>query len=370
MKKVAVFGATGSIGKQALDVIDKLGWQVVAATAGSNLHLLQELAYKYSIPQIAVRSLKNELADDLVKRNKLISFAEAIEVAKEKADVVVNAVSGFAGLEITIAFSNTSKRIALANKESVVCGGKLLKGVKAEIVPIDSEHTSLLMLSEFVKRPYIARFGITASGGAIRDVDNPRDLSAEEVLRHPNWNMGAKITVDSATMFNKALEVVEACWYFDVDVEDVEVVLHRQSYVHSFLRLVDGSLIFAVSDPDMRFAINYALTYPEVRGSFRKEFNVNGDMEFCRIDEEKYPLFFYALDKFKSYGESAMVALNAADECAVEDFLRGSIRFGEVIDRIIDVVERVELKQEFTTIREIEEFDKYVRERYKETFGK
>lgn len=275
VNSLLILGSTGSIGTQTLDVVDKLNLKVSALTASTNIKLLEEQVRKYK-PELAVvfneekaKEFKNNIKD--TNTRVLSGMDGLIEAATlENADLVVNSVVGMVGLKPTLAAANAKKDIAFANKETLVTGGKLVcdavkkNGVK--LLPVDSEHSAIFQcLQGMPEKKMLKRLILTASGGPFfgKTVEDLKNVTVNEALNHPNWSMGAKITIDSATMMNKGLEIIEARWLFDVQPENIDVVVHRESIIHSLIEYVDNSVIAQLGLPDMRIPIQYAITYPK-----------------------------------------------------------------------------------------------------------
>ena len=359
MAKVSILGASGSIGRQALSVIENLGddYRVVALTANTNRQLLAEQARRFN-PQLLVLSGEDmseegfEEAEEL--RQEFDGSNTRVEVGEEgllraatwpDADIVLMAVMGFSGFRPTLAALRKGKRVALANKESLVVGGELLARefpqYREQIIPVDSEHSAVFQCLCGENRKEVRRVILTASGGPFHGwaVEDLRGVTPEQALRHPSWQMGAKITIDSATLMNKGFEVLEACWLFNLGLEQVEVLIHPQSLVHSLVEFVDGSVIAQVAPPDMRLPIQYALTYP------RRETSLLSGMEWGKMkmdfeppDTEAFPCLAYAY-RAGEVGGTMPACLNAANEVAVDLFLGGEISFtsiGDLIKKIMD----------------------------------
>ncbi|MBD3369944.1 1-deoxy-D-xylulose-5-phosphate reductoisomerase [Candidatus Fermentibacteria bacterium] len=338
LRKIAVLGSTGSIGKQALEVIERSpGLEVWSLLCGRNAELVLRQARKLSPKVVAV-------ADPRFAPSDVLSGPDSMRACIEGADMVLNAIVGFAGIRASILCSKLDVPLALANKESLVTGGPLLGDFvrRGMIVPVDSEHSTIFRcLAGETKRPL--GLLLTASGGAMRDtpLDELRLADAAQVLDHPTWSMGARITVDSASMVNKAFEVVEAGWLFGADLE-IDVAIHRQSIVHSLVRLADGSWKALLGAPDMRVPIQYALQWPE--GELYPV--LEGDrptgweeLTFERVDNHRYPAFETIVSAVVD-DHSYAVAANAADEVAVEAFLQGRLRFGGVVRVIEETLRR------------------------------
>ena len=274
IKNISILGSTGSIGTQALDVVDNLNLQVSALTANTNIDILEEQVRKYK-PALAVIYDENKYAEFktlIADTNTKVSAGMdgLIEAATvNDADLVLNSVVGMVGLKPTIAAANAKKNIALANKETLVAGGKLVmdavKNNNVKLYPVDSEHSAIFQcLQGCPNDKALNRLILTASGGPFfgKTVDELKNVTVEQALNHPNWSMGAKITIDSATMMNKGLEIIEASWLFDMPADRIDVVVHRESVIHSMIEYVDNSVIAQLGVPDMRIPIQYAITYP------------------------------------------------------------------------------------------------------------
>jgi 1-deoxy-D-xylulose-5-phosphate reductoisomerase len=336
MKRVAILGATGSVGVQALAVCaDDPDLEVVALAAGRNGDALRAAAARHGVDRIAIAA---EDGPDAVVR--LVEDCEA--------DVVLNAIVGAAGLDASLAALRTGADLALANKESLVAGGPLVLAAAAEsgsrLLPVDSEHSALLQCTAGDAAEAIVSLVLTASGGPFRGrtADELRDVTATDALAHPTWDMGAKITVDSATLMNKGLEVIEAHYLFGLDYDRIEVVVHPQSIVHGMARLCDGALIAHVGHPDMRVPIAYALTYPVRRATAAPRLDLTA--AFSLTFEPPDPDTFRCLALARAAGETGGTApcvLNAANEEAVAAFLAGRIAFLDIAALVADALDAV-----------------------------
>ena len=348
MKKISLLGSTGSIGTQTLEVIEEYSdrLSVVALAAGKNVGLLEEQVRKYR-PALAVmwseeaaKELKVRIADT---DTKVMSGMEGlIEAATmSEADIVLTAVVGMIGIRPTIAAIEAGKDIALANKETLVCAGHIIMPLAAEkgvkILPVDSEHSAIFQSLNGERNNKISKILLTASGGPFRGMtrEQLKGKTVEDALKHPNWSMGKKITVDSATLVNKGLEVMEAGWLFNVPVSDVEVVVHPQSILHSAVEFEDGAVIGQMGLPDMKLPIQYALFYPDrlpMRGKKLSLFEV-GSMTFEKPDPEVFEGLKLAL-RAADEGGSMPTVFNAANELAVARFLDGKIGFTDIYEII------------------------------------
>jgi 1-deoxy-D-xylulose-5-phosphate reductoisomerase len=352
MKKISILGSTGSIGRNAVEVIrlNPKIYSIIALAAGQNISLLAEQIRLFKPKHVAVLNKQNaENLKKLIGRSRTeISWGQTgyENVASiEGAQMVLSAMVGAAGLIPTLAAIESGKDIALANKETLVMAGELVmdraakKGVK--ILPVDSEHSAIFQCMLGHNRNELRKIILTASGGPFRkaSIQRLRNVSVKEALRHPNWKMGQKITIDSATMMNKGLEVIEARWLFDIDFDQIHVQIHPQSIIHSMVEYVDGSIIAQLGVPDMKGPIAYALSYPE--RLFRKDANLDfkkyNRLDFFQPDTIKFPCIKLAYEAGRK-GGTMPVRLNAANECAVDAFLKRKIGFMDipiVIDRVL-----------------------------------
>lgn len=343
MKRIAVMGSTGSIGRQTLAVIKELGSQypVVALTAGSSVDAIREQASEFNPEVIAIydETAAGRLQD--LAADKEIIVLKGVEglvsaASWSSADLIVLAQVGFSGFEPLVAALKAGKYVALANKESIVIGGEILEEMelldRERIFPIDSEHSAIWQCLRGSDYKDIEKVYLTASGGPFYgcELAELEKVTPEMALKHPNWSMGKKITVDSATMMNKGLEVIEAKWLFDLEPEQIEVMIHRQSIIHSMVEYVDGSIIAQIGLPDMRVAIQYALTYPERRVSNRDKYNPFGQtLTFEYPDRVNFPCLDLAYQALKA-GKTMPAVLSGANEIAVNCFLSGGIKFTEI----------------------------------------
>jgi 1-deoxy-D-xylulose-5-phosphate reductoisomerase len=343
-QNVAVLGSTGSIGRSTLDVAAALSgrFKVIALAAGSNVPLLLRQAAKFRPRIVSLKTGRDAEAFRKLYRGGRIRVTHGPEGAAEVAalpgnDIVVSAITGIDGLGPTLAAVKSGKRVALANKESlVVAGGFLMKEAVrsgARIVPVDSEHSGVFQCLAGLDPKRVRRVILTASGGPffLTPLREMKRKTLAEALCHPRWKMGRKVTVDSATMLNKGLELIEARWLFDLAPERLDVLIHPQSIVHALVEMRDGSVLAQLSRTDMRIPIQYALTYPERAESPLPPLDLarTGPLEFFPVDEARFPLFGAARTALEE-GESLPVALNAANEVVVEAFLGGRIGFGRI----------------------------------------
>ena len=353
MKEITILGSTGSIGCQALEVISELKtWQVKALTAYQNIELLYKQIKKYQpefvvvVDEQAAQNLENKLTATSNKTEVLSGKDNLKTAAAEKVDLLLNAVVGFAGLEPSVAAAEAGNDIALANKESLVSGGpvltRLVKENNVKLLPVDSEHNAIFQLLKG-HQSELDEIILTASGGPFFSYSQEEltEVTVEDALNHPNWEMGSKITIDSASLMNKGLEVIEAHWLFDCDYDDIKVLVHPQSIVHSMIRLLDGTILAEMGPADMKIPIQYCLTYPrrlETAGSNLKLDQIAA-LEFFQADTDKFPNLKYAYTAGKAGGTFPAV-LNAANEIAVYSFLKGEIPFLAMSRVVASVLDR------------------------------
>ena len=345
MKKLIILGSTGSIGTQALEVCRRDGYAVVALAAGGNIELLEKQAREFKVKAVAVfntqkaEELKIKLKDTDIK---VLSGQDGVcEIAQMDADIVLNSIVGIAGLRPTLAAIESGHDIALANKETLVTGGDIVKKAAKEkgvkILPVDSEHSAIFQSLQGAPEKSLKKILLTASGGPFfgktrKDLEN---VTVKEALAHPNWSMGAKITIDSATLMNKGLEVIEAVHLFDISADDIEVLVHRQSILHSAVELSDGAVIGQLGTPDMRLPIQYALTYPQRSNYAFEKLSLSdiGTLTFQKPDTETFrclPLCIKAINE----GGLRPTAVNGANEEAVRLFLDGKIKFLQIAELV------------------------------------
>ncbi len=352
-KKVSILGSTGSIGRQSLEVIKNLGYEVTALTGNKNIGLLEEQIREFrpalaAVPdESAAKDLRIRLADTGVK----IASGEGglIDAAELSSDILISSVVGTAGLRPTMAAVKCGgRRIALANKETLVCAGHLfmdaVKKYGAELIPVDSEHSAIFQCLDGRPREELKRILLTASGGPFANTPKSEfaSITKERALRHPNWSMGAKITIDSATMMNKGLEVIEAMHLFGVSSDKIHVLIHPQSVIHSMVEFCDNAVIAQLGTPDMRLPIQFALTYPERRPSPAGELDLSaiGSLTFSEPDLDKFSCLATAL-RIADRSDVSHAVMNAANEAAVSLFLEDRIGFTEIGEAVTDAVERL-----------------------------
>ncbi|HUT31413.1 MAG TPA: 1-deoxy-D-xylulose-5-phosphate reductoisomerase [Sedimentisphaerales bacterium] len=373
-KQIAILGSTGSIGKSALRVIDALGpgHEIIALSAHSNVELLAQQARRYRPKFVAVtnthgfeqlRGLLGDLnVEVLAGPESLVELAELSEV-----DIVLAAVVGAAGLPAVLAAAQKGKRLAIANKEPLVIAGELLTATarrnNSVILPVDSEHSAIFQALQAGSHDEVARIILTSSGGPFREasLEEIRNATPTEVLSHPVWDMGPKITVDSATMMNKALEVIEARWLFDMPVDKIEILIHPESIVHSLVEFVDGSTIAMLGEPDMCLPIQYALTYPErvagiTRGVRLEEI---GQLTFEKPNMKTFRALSMAYEVARA-GGTAPAVFNAANEAAVQEFLAGRIKFANIVELIEHCLHKHRVKTR-VSLEELLEADAWAR---------
>lgn len=373
VKRIAILGSTGSIGTQTLDVIahhpDE--FRVEALAAGHNLDLLLEQIRRFSPKLVSVAT--KELADRLRLvtdgHTKIVHGDEGLleAAAGTEADLVVTAMVGSRGLKPTLAAIEAGKTIGLANKETLVTAGHLVteaaKRHRVPLLPIDSEHSAIFQCLNGESRASVSKLIITASGGSFRDRTREElvHVTVEDALRHPNWRMGAKITIDSATMVNKGFEVIEAHWLFDMPYDRIEVILHPESVIHSMVEFADNSVIAQLGNPDMRVPIQYALTYPERKPTPTQRLSLTdiGRLHFRPMDFDRYPALRMAIECGKTGGTLPTV-FNAANEVAVARFLRNEIPFLD-IERLIAKAIELHVNIPSPSLEAIEQADAWAR---------
>ncbi len=372
MKKIGILGSTGSIGTQALEVIEKNNdLKVEFLAAGRNIDLLEKQARKFKPATVAVyddnaaKKLKVSLADTDI--NVLSGEEGIIEAAGYGADIVLTAIVGIAGLKPTVAAIKAGSDIALANKETMVTAGDIInrmcKEYSVKLLPVDSEHSAIFQSLQGAPEGSLKKIILTASGGPFfgRKADELAGVSAADALKHPNWSMGSKITIDSATLMNKGLEVIEAVHLFGIGPDDIEVLVHRQSILHSAVEFSDGAVIGQMGTPDMKIPIQYAFTYPE-RGKKFENLSLSdiGTLTFSKPDTDTFcclPLCVEAIKKGGLYP----AAVNGANEQSVELFLKGKIGFLQIAELNAAAMQNTISKTDFT-LNDIFEADSAARE--------
>lgn len=344
MKRITLLGATGSIGLQTIEVLqaypDK--FKLEAISFGENIEKAIPIIKEFEPNFIVVKNqvVKEKLLKNFNEKLTVLTGEEGlVEVSKnQETDLLVNAVMGSVGLTATLEAIKAGKQIAIANKETLVTAGHLVmeaaEHYQVDLLPVDSEHSAIFQCLNGESKDTLKKIILTASGGSFRDKTRAQlaDVTIEDTLNHPNWSMGAKITVDSASMMNKGLEVIEAHWLFGVEYANIEVILHKESIIHSMVEYKDNSIIAQLGTPDMKVPIQYALTYPsraKVENSERLDFTKLGSLHFKKMDLDRFPCLKMAYQAGKA-GGTATTVLNAANEIAVDKFLRGDISFLEI----------------------------------------
>ncbi len=374
MKTISVFGSTGSIGKSTLKVIEKFSdnFKVKFLSANKNVKEFKKQINKFKpeyvgIPENHVKEIKREFP-----KLKIISGENFLEdsVEIEGVDLIMMGISGFAALKPTFKALSNGKIVALANKESVVAGGEFVKKHLNRIIPVDSEHSSLFQLLKSTKRECLKKIYITASGGPFYKREISNNIKKEDVLNHPVWNMGAKITVDSATMANKALEIVEAFYLFSLSPDVIDVLIHPQSVVHSFVEFKDGVRFAQMSAPDMRYPISYALFYPDraPEDPTENEILEIKKLEFLKPNFEKFPFLKIAYDIIRN-GKNRAIVFNAANEESVFIFLKNKIKFVDIFKIVLKIYEKEDFKV-IETFDDIFETDLRIREKVRQMVKK
>lgn len=384
-KKISILGSTGSIGTQTLDVVRSQAdsFIVTALAAGNNIELLIEQINEFK-PQVVSVALESQAAN--LKKHPHLTFKNFDLVSGNSgliacathtcADIVVVAVVGFTGLIPTLEAIKAGKNIALANKETLVAGGSLVMPLAKKhgitITPVDSEHSAILQCIASNNSRDIKKILITASGGPFRTWEGKdiKNASIEQALKHPNWSMGKKVTIDSATLMNKALEIIEARWLFDVDYDNIDVLIHPQSIVHSMVEFKDNSVIAQLGMPSMHLPIQYALTYPErLNTDLIQPLNLKDicQLEFFEPDTKKFPCLTLAYKAGKAGGTMPAV-LNAANEIAVNAFIDGNIKFYDIYNLVNNCLEAHQ-PIETPELKQILEADKWARKSVKEAIN-
>ena len=381
-KTMMILGVTGSVGEQAVDVARKNGVRVTGISARSNVERTEALAREFGVEYCAMADeraaadLKARLSDTSIK--VLAGEAGICEmIHSTKNDVVLNSIIGKAGLIPTLAVIDSGARLALANKESLVVAGDIVmsrakeKGV--DILPVDSEHSAIFQCLQAGKKGEVKKILLTASGGPFfgSTVDQLRGITVEQALAHPTWKMGAKITIDSATLMNKGFEVIEAVHLFGVPADKVEVVIHRESIIHSMVEYIDNSVIAQLSVPDMRLCAQYALTYPERTEAVIDELDLTrlARLSFSKPDTDTFALLKCATDSIGKGGALPAV-LNAANEVAVAAFLDRRLSFYGITETVLSVVDALSEASKETTLDGILSFDRVAREMAAELIAK
>ncbi len=373
-QRIAILGSTGSIGKQVLEVVRQHPntYHIVALTANKSWEQLvsqiNEFKPKYAV--ICSDEYYQKVKEQISAETQLLSGYDAIAevVQLDEVDTVLNSLVGFAGFVPTLEAIKSNKKVALANKESLVVGGEViyeaLKTSSSSILPVDSEHSAMFQCLVGEKKESIEKIIITASGGPFREftAEEMQSITVEQALKHPNWEMGSKITIDSATMMNKGLEIIEAKWLFDIPIEKIEPVIHPQSIIHSMITFIDGSTKAQLGPPDMKVPIIYALTFPErlALETPRMDWTASQELSFTPVDFERFPCVKLAIDAITN-GGFAPAVLNAANEIAVQRFLNKEIGYIDIPKIVRNCLDRVESGQK-VTIDTLIEINKETRE--------
>ncbi|MBE3592641.1 MAG: 1-deoxy-D-xylulose-5-phosphate reductoisomerase [Thermoanaerobacter sp.] len=375
MKKVIILGSTGSIGTQTLDVIKNFreNFEIVGLTAYNNVELLSKQIREFNPKVVAVKDedKANQLRENLKKNVEILTGSKGLqEIVKYDADLVVIAVEGIAGLVPTVTAIQRGKDIALANKEVLVTAGQivmdLVKKKDITLLPVDSEHSAILQCLRGNDKKEVSRLILTASGGPFRGKkkEDLKKVTVNEALNHPNWKMGKKITIDSATLMNKGFEVIEAKWLFDISEDKIDVIVHPQSIIHSMVEYIDGSVIAQLATADMRIPIQYALNYPTrnyINGINFLDFSITTQLTFEKPDLETFKCLSLAYEALKIGGTMTTV-LNAADEIAVSLFLNKKIEFLQIAE-IIEESMKEHNNIQNPTLDDIINVDKEVKEK-------
>lgn len=372
MKKISVLGSTGSIGTQCLEIVEKYGFEIESLTAHKNIKLLEQQARVFNPKFVAVydeakaKELKDNLKDTPVK--VLAGEEGVLNCAASNCDIVLNSIVGIAGLKPSLTAINSGKTLALANKETMVAGGKLVtdaaKKMGKEILPVDSEHSAIFQSLIKEKDRKFSKIILTASGGPFygKTKDQLKNITPSDALKHPNWNMGQKITIDSATLMNKGLEVIEAVHLFGCKASDIEVVVHRQSILHSAVEFCDGAVIGQMGTPDMKIPIQLALTYPERLPSDAPKLSLTdiGTLTFAKPDLETFTCLKTCIDAINKGGLKPAAA-NGANEMAVQLFLENKIGFLDIGELVAFATDKQKDVSDFT-LEDVFNADKAARE--------
>ena len=350
-RNISVLGSTGSIGLSSLDVIrnDPESYNVVSLVCGENIDILLDQIKEFS-PSFA--SVRNVLDIDKIKKEfpnlDIASGSEGIfkAVSEYDIDTVIVAIPGTTALEATLEAIKKGYRICLANKETMVAAGDLmnksLEKSGSELIPVDSEQSAIFQVLEGNRRENLKKVILTASGGPFfkRDLKEFKNISVNDALQHPTWNMGKKITIDSATLMNKALEIVESKYLFNLKKGEIDVIIHPQSIIHSMVEYNDASILAQISTPDMRLPIQYSLNYPERKNGLIEELNFSklGKMEFFEVNSDKFPSINMALEVFEKGNDSGLI-FNASNEVAVDSFIRGDILFTDIYKIVYEMLQ-------------------------------
>jgi len=350
MKDLVILGSTGSIGVQALEIVEANPslFRVVAITsAGNNPNLIIEQANKFKVPVIGVTKGAELIKSALPGATVIDGAGASTEIAAITCDVVLNAITGSIGLAPTLAALKVGNRVALANKESLVAGGDLVMSIAKpdQLLPVDSEHSALWQCLMGGKKSEVAKLVLTASGGPFRERSDLSDITVAEALNHPTWSMGPVVTINSATLMNKGLEIIEAHYLFDLPYSQIEAVTHPQSVIHSMVQYLDGSTIAQASPPNMKGPISYAINFPErVKGATAAiDWTTSHSWTFNPVDNERFPAIDLAR-RCGTLGGGLPAIFNAANEVAVAAFIEGKIGFTSIIEIVEEVVQSLGTK--------------------------
>lgn len=377
MKNIYLLGATGSIGEQTIEIIEEFPeeFNLIAISGFSNIEKIIEIGSKFPLQLIACKDEKDASVLENVFPDVKIVISEQglVDLATFNPDdadgVLINALVGMVGLRPTIEAIKIKRDILLANKETLVVGGHLIQKLLVEfpvkLYPIDSEHNAIWQTLQGEKKESIKQLIITASGGAFRDLSKEelKTVTVQDALNHPNWSMGNKITIDSATMMNKGFEIIEAAYLFDMDIEQIKPIIHRESIIHSMVEFIDGSIIAQMANHDMKLPISYAMFYPKRVKSLTKylDFGKFKNLHFDEVNYDRYPLLALAIECFKSGGSNRTV-LNAANEAAVKLFLEEKISFLDIEKIVIDAVKTHQMIVD-PSLEEIYEIDAEIKKK-------
>ncbi|MDY0024281.1 MAG: 1-deoxy-D-xylulose-5-phosphate reductoisomerase [Candidatus Izemoplasmatales bacterium] len=376
MRKVYLLGATGSIGKQTIDIIrnNPNDFCLKGISGYNNFNLLKEIIEEFSLEVVSVKN--KEQADEIKKNHPELNvfygeegLVDLVKFNDDPEALMINALVGMVGLKPTLKAIELNQRILLANKETLVVGGHLIKEAlkksSAKIYPIDSEHSALWQALNGEDISKVKRLVITASGGSFRGKSRAElnEVTVKDALNHPNWSMGNKITIDSATMMNKGFEIIEAAYLFDISIDQVDAILHHESLIHSLVEFVDGSIIAQIANHDMKLPIGYAMYYPLRKNVVNESFDLlrMNEMHFQAIDEKRYPCLTYAKEAYKQ-GGSMRTVLNAANEVAVRLFLEEKIKFLDIEKIIREEMDKHSVI-DFPDIEKIYEIDREIKNR-------
>lgn len=384
MKNIYLLGATGSIGSQTIEIIEEFPneFNLIAISGYSNLEKVIEIGSKFSLEMIAVKDEEDaKIIQNIFPDVKIVFGSKGLVALanlnpEDKEGILINALVGMVGLKPTIEAIKIDRDILLANKETLVVGGHLIQELmlthNINLYPIDSEHNAIWQILQGEKKDKIKQLIITASGGPFRDLSKEElhQVTLQDALRHPNWSMGKKITIDSATMMNKGFEMIEAAYLFDIEIDKIKPLIHRESIIHSMVEFVDNSVIAQLANHDMKLPISYAMFYPNrvENLTVALDFNTVGQLHFEKVDYEKYPLLTLAIECFKTGGSSRTV-LNAANEAAVQLFLKEKIKFVEIETIVTEAVHRQKVVQN-PTLEQIYEIDNIVKQEIYEKYDK